>query len=139
MVTRLLARFFGYLSRSIASPTATSPAVKTRACTPRSRKAFREFSLLAEGFCFFCADIVVSGAVRRIPMQGSVTVNNSEAYGAACLAGLGLINSPDADLSTGRHVEAFVTFGSFNLARPKSSTFACPPGVSLTFAGFRSR
>lgn len=35
---------------------------------PRSKGAFREFSLLAEGFCFFFSDIVVSGAVRaRLP------------------------------------------------------------------------
>jgi DNA-binding transcriptional LysR family regulator len=44
------------------------------------------------------------GAVRRIPMQGSVTVNNSEAYGAACLAGLGLIQAPTIALRP--HVEA---------------------------------
>jgi DNA-binding transcriptional LysR family regulator len=42
--------------------------------------------------------------VRRIPMQGSVTVNNSEAYGAACLAGLGLIQAPTIALRP--HVEA---------------------------------
>jgi hypothetical protein len=35
---------------------------------PRGRSAFREFSLMAEGFCFFYSDIVVSGAVRvRLP------------------------------------------------------------------------
>lgn len=44
------------------------------------------------------------GAVRRIPMPGSVTVNNSEAYGAACLAGLGLIQAPTIALR--RHVDA---------------------------------
>ena len=35
---------------------------------PRRRASFREFSLLAEGFCFFFSDIVVTGAVRvRLP------------------------------------------------------------------------
>lgn len=34
------------------------------------------------------------GVLRRLPMQGAVTVNNSEAYTAACLAGLGLIQAP---------------------------------------------
>lgn len=35
---------------------------------PRSCRSFREFSLMAEGFCFFFGDIVVSGAVRtRLP------------------------------------------------------------------------
>ena len=35
---------------------------------PRTRSSFRECSLLAEGFCYFFSDIVVSGAVRvRLP------------------------------------------------------------------------
>ena len=35
---------------------------------PRSRRSFREFSLMAEGFCYFFSDIIVSGAVRvRLP------------------------------------------------------------------------
>lgn len=34
------------------------------------------------------------GGVRRIAMAGAVTVNNSDAYTSACLAGLGLIQSP---------------------------------------------
>ena len=35
---------------------------------PRTRSSFREFSLMAEGFCYFFSDIVVSGAVRvRLP------------------------------------------------------------------------
>ena len=35
---------------------------------PRGRRSFREFSLMAEGFCYFFSDIVVSGAVRvRLP------------------------------------------------------------------------
>ena len=31
---------------------------------------------------------------RSLPMQGALTVNNAEAYEAACLAGLGLIQVP---------------------------------------------
>jgi len=35
---------------------------------PRRRASFREFSLLAEGYCFFFSDIIVTGAVRvRLP------------------------------------------------------------------------
>lgn len=35
---------------------------------PRGKRHFREFSLMAEGYCFFFGDIVVSGAVRvRLP------------------------------------------------------------------------
>lgn len=35
-----------------------------------------------------------AGTVRSIAMAGAVTVNNSEAYAAACLAGLGIIQVP---------------------------------------------
>ncbi|MDB6062675.1 MAG: LysR family transcriptional regulator [Verrucomicrobiaceae bacterium] len=35
------------------------------------------------------------GATRFLPMSGSLTVNNSESYQAACLAGLGIIQAPD--------------------------------------------
>lgn len=34
------------------------------------------------------------GATQAVPMQGVITVNNSESYHAACLAGLGLIQAP---------------------------------------------
>lgn len=35
---------------------------------PRSKKQFCDFSLMAEGFCFFFSDIVVSGGIRvRLP------------------------------------------------------------------------
>jgi DNA-binding transcriptional LysR family regulator len=44
------------------------------------------------------------GTVRQIAMAGSVTVNNSEAYSAACLAGLGLIQAPVVALQ--QHVDA---------------------------------
>lgn len=49
-------------------------------------------------------EVEEGGVVRGIPMQGSVTVNNSEAYGAACLAGLGLIQAPTIALRP--HVES---------------------------------
>ncbi len=35
-----------------------------------------------------------SGVYRTLPMAGSLVVNNTEAYQAACLAGLGLIQAP---------------------------------------------
>jgi len=38
------------------------------------------------------------GGYRNIPMAGALTVNNSEAYQAACLAGLGIIQAPAASL-----------------------------------------
>ena len=35
------------------------------------------------------------GGYRTLPMSGPVVVNNSDAYNAACLAGLGLIQAPE--------------------------------------------
>ncbi|MBX3654580.1 MAG: LysR family transcriptional regulator [Ramlibacter sp.] len=37
----------------------------------------------------------INGHSRSLPMAGAVTVNNGEAYQAACLAGLGLIQAPE--------------------------------------------
>lgn len=44
------------------------------------------------------------GAARRLPMRASVVVNGTDAYHAACLAGLGMIQAPL--LGMRRHVEA---------------------------------
>lgn len=44
----------------------------------------------ADGF-----DYVVDGQTRTQAMQGAMTVNNADAYQAACLAGLGLIQVPE--------------------------------------------
>lgn len=43
---------------------------------------------------FEVEDPAAPGSVRRIAMAGAVTVNNSDAYTSACLAGLGIIQSP---------------------------------------------
>lgn len=43
---------------------------------------------------FEVADPAAPGGVRTIDMPGAVTVNNSDAYLAACLAGLGLVQVP---------------------------------------------
>lgn len=49
------------------------------------------------------------GAWKELPMRGQVTVNNAEAYVAAAVAGLGLIQTPsdslDEEVSRGRLVE----------------------------------
>jgi DNA-binding transcriptional LysR family regulator len=49
------------------------------------------------------------GDTRCLPMAGSLTVNNAQAYEAACLAGLGIIQAPDtalrAHLDSGALVE----------------------------------
>ncbi len=44
----------------------------------------------ADGF-----DFLVDGQTQTQPMQGAMTVNNADAYQAACLAGLGLIQVPE--------------------------------------------
>lgn len=38
--------------------------------------------------------VATNGEVRTVAMQGVITVNNSDAYRAACCAGLGLIQAP---------------------------------------------
>ena len=43
----------------------------------------------SEGFVY-----VDKGQVQRLPMAGSVTVNSTDAYEAACLGGFGLIQAP---------------------------------------------
>lgn len=46
------------------------------------------------------------GGWHELPMRGRVTVNNAEAFMAACLAGLGLVQAPrNEHLKTGRLVE----------------------------------
>jgi DNA-binding transcriptional LysR family regulator len=39
-------------------------------------------------------EYVMDGKTHTVPMQGAMTVNNADAYQAACLAGLGLIQVP---------------------------------------------
>jgi DNA-binding transcriptional LysR family regulator len=50
-----------------------------------------------------------AGSVKYFPMQGALTVNNSDAYYGACLAGLGIIQVPEvgvrAALDSGQLVE----------------------------------
>lgn len=71
-----------------------------------------EFGARSRGFEI--ADPAADGTSRWLPMAGAVTVNNSEAYLAACLAGLGLIQVPEpgvrALLGTGRLVEVLMAW-----------------------------
>ena len=70
-----------------------------------------------------------SGETRSVPMAGALTVNNSEAYEAACLAGVGLIQAPEMGLApmlaAGRLVEVLPEFR------------APPMAVSLLYANRR--
>ncbi len=69
-------------------------------------------------------------ACRHVPMAGALTVNNAEAYEAACLAGLGLIQVPRAGmqalLAQGLLVEVLRDFR------------AAPMPVSLLYANRRN-
>lgn len=69
------------------------------------------------------------GSMRHMPMGGVLTVNNSEAYTAACLAGLGIIQSPEPGmrsyLANGQLVELLPAY------RP------APMPVSLVYANRR--
>ena len=51
----------------------------------------------ADGF-EYVDPAAAGGQTRVVAMPGALTVNNSEAYLAACLAGLGIIQSPDVAL-----------------------------------------
>lgn len=77
-----------------------SPAYLARHGTPQSPEDLARHQLVhyvpvlgarPDGFEIADAD----GSVRIVPMVGQVTVNNAEAYQAACLAGLGLIQAPE--------------------------------------------
>lgn len=74
-------------------------------------------------------DLAAGGETRFVPMAGAVTVNNSESYQAACLAGLGLIQAPEVGLrpliDSGRLVEVLPAW------RP------APMPVSLLYANRR--
>jgi DNA-binding transcriptional LysR family regulator len=75
----------------------------------RHRLVHYQLTLGSRSAGFEIEDALAAGGVRFIPMAGSVTVNNSEAYLAACLAGLGIIQVPlpgvSALLADGRLVD----------------------------------
>lgn len=71
-------------------------------------------------------DYLDKGVAKRQPMRCSVVVNGTDAYHAACLAGLGLIQAPMLGMQ--RHVDA----GTLLQVLPK---LAAPPlPVSLLYA-----
>jgi DNA-binding transcriptional LysR family regulator len=45
-------------------------------------------------------DYAVDGKSITLPMPGAITVNNADAYAAACLAGLGIIQAPAVALKS---------------------------------------
>ena len=88
-----------------------SPAYLERHGTPRGLPdlAARHFLVHYAGVLGQKADgweYQAGGAWKELPMRGLVTVNNAESYVAACLAGLGLIQTPrdtlEPELAAGR-------------------------------------
>lgn len=69
------------------------------------------------------------GAVRFVPMAGALTVNNSEAYLAACLAGLGIVQVPEPG------VRALLAGGQLLEVLPRHRPPPMP--VSLLYANRR--
>jgi len=70
-----------------------------------------------------------SGETRFVAMAGALTVNNSDAYQTACLAGLGLIQAPDAG------VRSLIERGQLVEVLPQYR--AAPMPVSLLYGNRR--
>jgi DNA-binding transcriptional LysR family regulator len=113
----LVARPLGALRmRNVASPGYLSAhgTPRTLADLARHHVVHYRASLNAQGAAWDYVD--AAGQRRSLPMRARVTVNGTDAYQAAALAGLGLIQAPafgtDALVAEGRLVEvlpAFVT------------------------------
>jgi DNA-binding transcriptional LysR family regulator len=71
-----------------------------------------------------------SGGYRTLPMSGPVVVNNSDAYNAACLAGLGLIQAPE--IGVREHLARGVLVEILPQHRPE------PMSLSLLYAHRRN-
>src|SRR5215469_4341689 len=71
-----------------------------------------------------------AGEYRYVPMSGPVVVNNSDAYNAACLAGLGLIQAPE--LGVREYLERGLLVAVLPEYRPE------PMSVSLLYASRRN-
>jgi DNA-binding transcriptional LysR family regulator len=71
-----------------------------------------------------------SGEYRTLPMSGPVVVNNSDAYNAACLAGLGLIQAPE--IGVREHLARGVLVEVLPRYRPE------PMSLSLLYAHRRN-
>lgn len=71
-----------------------------------------------------------SGGYRSLPMSGPVVVNNSDAYNAACLAGLGLIQAPE--IGVREHLARGVLVEVLPQHRPE------PMSLSLLYAHRRN-
>lgn len=75
-------------------------------------------------------DVLDGGQLRTVPMAGALTVNNAEAYQAACVAGLGLIQAPEVG------VRELLASGQLVAVLPQWSAPAMP--LTLLYANRRN-
>lgn len=74
---------------------------------------------------------VEGGRVREKPMKSLVTVNNADAYRAACLAGLGIIQAPRLGLEEPLAAGVLVEVLPQHLAAPMPVSLVHPHGSSV--------
>jgi DNA-binding transcriptional LysR family regulator len=90
----LVARPLGYMVQLNCA----SPAYLARHGTPRTLEDLANHRLVhylpTLGGRPVGWEYVEHGAMRTLPMVGALTVNDTAAYSAACVAGLGLIQAP---------------------------------------------
>jgi len=67
-----------------------------------------------------------TGTTRELPVPGMVTVNNSESYRAACLAGLGIIQVPEVGVRTDLNESRLVEVLPAHRAAPMPVTLLFP-------------
>jgi len=108
----LIARPLGrYRAVNCASPAYLAAHGRLRTESDLARHRLVHYSLLlgSKPAGFEIEDRASPGGARFVEMDGAVTVNNSEAYLAACLAGLGIVQVPApavaAAFADGRLVE----------------------------------
>jgi DNA-binding transcriptional LysR family regulator len=111
----LVARPLGFLRmRNVASPAylRANGTPRTLADLAHHRVVHYMPSLNAQGAAWDYVD--ADGRHRSIPMRAQVTVNGTEAYQAAALAGLGLIQAPrfgtEAPIASGELVDVLPEF-----------------------------
>ncbi len=128
----LVARPLGqYRMATVASPAYLAAHGRPETLEDLARHRLIHYALTlgtrAAGFEYVDA----AGEVRFLPMAGALTVNNSESYLSACLAGLGLIQVPEPALRP--------LIASGQLCEVLSQWRAAPMPVTLLYAHRRQQ
>lgn len=127
--SNLIARHLGHLPQINLA----SPAYLQQMGTPQSLLDLKQHQLIHytshfgnkhQGF-----EYIEAGQRKTLAMSGKVTVNNSDAYQAACLAGLGIIQAPAIG------AQHLITEGKLIEILPEFKAQALP--VSLLYADRR--